>query len=258
MLKLRFAVFVLAALAIPALADDSPFAGTWKFNPSKSHLTGSTMTYTKTATGYRASNGSGLDFEFTLDGKDCPTPDGTTVSWTQTGDRSWDSVWKLNGKPITKVHRELSADGKTLSMTYTDLLPGGGTRDSAATYERVSGGPGLAGTWKDIKVKPAVDSMVISVPGPGQFKFYFPSDQTTAEGPADGTPVAVKGPTQPDGYQLSLKMSSPDKMEYSVLFQGKPVVQATNTLSGDGKILTSVSWTPGKESEKTTSIYEKE
>jgi hypothetical protein len=39
---------------------------------------------------------------------------------------------------------------------------------------------------------------------------------------------------------------------------GKPISVAIQTLSSDGKTMTEVDWSPGKESEKSTAVYLKQ
>lgn len=54
---------------------------------------------------------------------------------------------------------------------------------------------------------------------------------------------------------LSFKMVSPTELSYISKFNGKPDAYGTQTLAADGKTLTDVSWSPGKESEKSTAVY---
>src|SRR5271168_948167 len=84
--------------ALPALAADNPWVGTWKLDPAKSHFTGDTFTYSKATNGrIHFSDGSTETYDFGLDGKEYPTPLGRTTIWTAAGDNAWDSVTKFNG-----------------------------------------------------------------------------------------------------------------------------------------------------------------
>jgi hypothetical protein len=49
-----------------------------------------------------------------------------------------------------------------------------------------------------------------------------------------------------------------NKLMYTQKLDGKVRSEATWTLSPDGKSYTSVSWLTGKESEKTTVVFEKQ
>ena len=67
-----------------------------------------------------------------------------------------------------------------------------------------------------------------------------------------------KGPTAPAGLMISNKNDGPDKVLTIVTLNGKELGRDVMTLSADGKTITDVSWTPGKESEKQTYVYEKQ
>jgi hypothetical protein len=250
---------LLAASAGAASAADSPFAGTWKLNVEKSSLAGQTLAYTATATGFQFSNGSTVKFDFALDGKEYPVIPGRTVSWTKSGDSTWDSVYRDGkGTVVSKVHRVLSADGKTMTVVSTDYHADGTTAEETDVRARVSGGPGLAGTWKEVKVSRATETMIISVPSAGHVRYEFPSQKEITEGPVDGTPLHVQGPTEPEGATIAYIQSTPTELTWSYAVKGTVLWKGTDTVSSDGKLLTSVSWAPGKESEKTTEVYNKQ
>jgi len=257
--RFALALIVLAAGAGIALAADSPFAGTWKLNLEKSKFTGYTFTYATTATGFHYSDGGPVAFDFAIDGKDYPVIDDRTSSWTKNGDNSWNTVSKDGkGTVLSKGTMTLSADGKTLKGTYTDYRPDGSTSNGSDVYTRVSGGPGLAGTWKNVKVNTVSDSFSITVPATGQYKIEYPDYKITVEGTADGTPATVKGPTIPDGYVASYKPTGADKWEYSYTLKDKLLTKGFLVVSDGGKKLTDTSWKVGKESEKSIAVYDKQ
>lgn len=251
-------MFALASLGLAA-ATDSPFAGTWKLNVEKSKFTGNTFTYAATATGFHFSDGGPMQFDFAIDGKDYPVIDDRTESWAKTGEDSWDRVIKDDkGTVLSKTKISLSADSKTLNETYTEYRPDGSTSEGSDVYARVSGGPGLAGTWKDVKAKASSDSFSISVPASGQYKIDFPSYKASVAGSTDGTPAAATGPILPDGYMASYKAVGADKWEYSYALKGKVLTKGVMVVSDGGKKLTDTSWRVGKESEKSVAVYEKQ
>jgi hypothetical protein len=53
-------------------------------------------------------------------------------------------------------------------------------------------------------------------------------------------------------------MASPTKMSYINKVNGKATGYGIQTLAADGKSFTDVSWSPGKESEKSTAFYAKQ
>jgi hypothetical protein len=250
---------ILAVSASAASAADSPFSGTWKLNVDKSTLAGQTLTYTKTATGFGFSNGSTVKFEFGLDGKDYTVIPGRTVSWTKSGDNSWDSVYKDGkGTVVSKVHRVLSADGKTMTVVSTDYHADGTKSEETDVRARVSGGPGLAGKWKEVKISRESDTMIISVPSAGHIKYEIPRQKETMEGAVDGSPSRVQGPSALEGATIAFKQMSPTELAWTYASKSTVIQKGTDTVSSDGKSLTSVSWAPGKESEKTSEVYDKQ
>ncbi len=256
MKKPGLALALFAITALPASAADSPFAGTWKLNVPKSHFTGDTFTYTRNPSGVMHYSDGGVEYDFGTDGKPYPTLGDHTTTWTRADEHTWDSISKAGTTVIRKAHRVLSADGNTLIVTFIDLRPDGGTDESSNTYTRVSGGPGLAGTWKDVRAKVPSETISISVPSPGQIVYEDPGYKLKVAGPTDGTPITVTGPTVPEGFVIMYKAAAPNKLEYTIKFKDKATNQGVMTVNG--KTLTDVEWIPGKEDEKSTSIYDRQ
>jgi hypothetical protein len=256
---LLICAFALFA-TLPVLAADNPWIGAWKLDPAKSHFTGDTFTYSKAANGMmHFSDGSTFNFDFNIDGKEYKTVYDRTTTWTAAGDNAWDTVMKANGKVLGKSHRQLSADGKTLTITGTGTKPDGTTFNDVSVYTRVTGTTGLVGKWRSTKVTiSAPDSSVVSSPSPGIMHWDIPAYKETVEGKFDGTDLPITGPEVPPGLTLAVKPSSPTKYSYTVKANGKPVSYGIQTLAADGKSFTDVSWNPGKESEKSTAFYAKQ
>lgn len=257
-------LIILAAVALPvglALAADNPWIGTWKLDPAKSHFTGETITYSKGSGGLmHFSDGSTSSYDFGIDGKEYKAWANRTVSWTATGDNSWDTVVKANGALIAKSHRELSADGNTLTITFTGNQPDGKAFNDKEVYTRTSGTTGLAGTWRSIKVTNpgGPQTFEITSPSAGVLHTEIPDMKATTEGRLDGSDHVITGPTMPPGMTIAQKSDSPTKVTYTIKVDGKVEGQGIQTLAPDGHSFTDVSWNPGKESEKTTAVYVKQ
>ncbi len=86
----------------------------------------------------------------------------------------------------------------------------------------------------------------------------YPENKEWIEGKADGTDHPVRGPRIPDGTSMSFKMLSPTELSYTDNFDGKALGYGIQTLSANGKTPTDVSWSVGKESEKSTAVYVKQ
>src|SRR5436305_14324368 len=91
---------------------------------------------------------AGQSYTFKADGKDYPTPWGGMESLKAKDANTWEVIDKANGKVLATSTMTLSADAKTLTMDSKRLKASGESSDDSAVYQRVSGGPGLAGTSK--------------------------------------------------------------------------------------------------------------
>jgi hypothetical protein len=256
-------LLVGALLAVPtgaALAADSPWNGTWTLDPSKSHLTGETFTYSKGPGDLlHYSDGSTVNYDFGIDGKEYKAWANRTVTWIAAGENAWDSVYKIEGKVFTKVHRDLSADGKTLTITAAGTNPDGSSYHDESVFERVTGTAGLIGAWRSVKVQSSGPrQFVISSPAPGVLRYELPDLNESVEGRADGSDHPVTGPTAPPGFTSGFKLVNPTKLTYVLKINGKPDSYGVQTLAPDGRSFTDTSWNPGKESEKTTAVYVKQ
>jgi hypothetical protein len=245
---------------VPALAADNPWIGTWKLDPAKSQLTGDTFTYSKAANGMmHYSDGSTINFDFGIDGKEYKAAYDRSTIWTVAGDNTWDTVVMANGAVLRKSRRQISADGKTLTLTVERTRPDGSTEKEVDVYTRETGTTGLIGKWRSTKISiTAAQTYLLSSPAPGVIRMEYPEYKISIEGKADGTDHSVTGPDRPAGTTLSFKMVSPTELTYTSKFNGTPDAYGTQTLSADGKTLTDVSWRPGKESEKGTAVYIKQ
>jgi hypothetical protein len=260
MRKLAVALALVLLSAIPAIAAENQFVGTWKLDLAKSNFVGDTFTYTQLQNGMmHFSDGSAVNADFGLDGKDYPDPFGQTISWKSAGDNVWNTVSKMNGKVLSEGHVELSDGGNTLTIKDHGTKPDGSSFNDETVYKRVGAGSGLAGKWRSTKVNiSAPNTYVVSAPSAGAVRWEIPEYKEVVEGKTDGSDLPLSGPTAPKGLTLSIKMMGPKKLEYSVKLNGKTIAMATQTLSADGKTITETSWSPGKESEKQTAVYTKQ
>ena len=259
MRKLILAAALCTLTSLPALAADSPWAGTWKLDPARSHFTGETFTYSRSANGMmHYSNGSSENYDFAPDGKDYPTGFDGVVAVTGKGPTAWQEVFKRNGATLSTGEFSLSPDEKTLSATFTGTKPDGTTFNNEETYTRVSGTKGPEGKWKSTKVNiSAPGSWIISFPSADTIKWDIPDYKETVEGKTDGSDLPISGPTAPKNMTLAVKLTG-KKISYTVKHEGKPIGRGNVTLSADGKAATDVSWNEGKLNEKTSAVFEKQ
>lgn len=252
---------MLALTAGSAFAAESAWIGTWKLDPAQSHFTGDTFTFSQgPGSLLHYSDGSTASYDFGIDGKEYKTWSNRATTWTPTGNKTWDSVTKISGRVLVKSHHVLSADDKTLTMTFTGTRPDGTAYREEDVYERVSGSAGLIGTWRSVKVSEpgGPRQFVISSPAPGVLHYDVPDMKATAEGRTDGSDTPLTGPDVPPGATIAFKALSPTKMKYVMKINGNADSIGEQTLATDGRSFSDVSWTPGKENEKTIGVFVKQ
>lgn len=255
-LTLTFGMAALACASMSAFAS-SPWDGTWKLNEAKSKMTGSTFSVSKDGDMYLL-KASTVTFKYACDGKDYPVIADRTFSCTMSG-MTMNSVSKGSGKTLSTTKRDISADGKTLTEVETGTRPDGTSFTDTETYLRAAGsGTSLVGTWKNTKVtQSAPDVMVLKLNG-DVLHSENPGYKSTIDAKLDGTPAPIVGPTVPEGVMLSNKAEGNNKVISVETYKDKELSKDIMTLSADGKWITDVSWTPGKEAEKETFVYEKQ
>ncbi len=260
MKKALLILCLTASCALPALAAENLWLGTWKLDVAKSHFTGDTFTYSKAADGkMHFSDGSAFNFDFGIDGKEYKSVEGRETRWTLAGDNAWNSVSSYNGTVLSTTHHSLSPDGKTLTIVSTGKKPDGSAFKNEEIYTRVTGTTGLIGKWKSTKVTiSAPDGYVIHAMDSKHFDWEIPAYKERVSGAPDGSDSIIAGPTVTPGTTLAVKWTTPLKVSFEVKEGGKIVGYETDAISADGKSLTEVSWSPGKESEKSTSVYFKQ
>jgi hypothetical protein len=251
-------ICLLALIASGLTAADLPFAGKWKMNPSKSEFGGMTMTYEQLAGGEMKATEEGQSFTFKLDGKDYPTPWGTTSAWKTIDAHTWESTDKVNGKVTGTDTLKLSADGKTLTVDSKNVRADGGTSNDTAVAERVSGGPGLAGTWRTKNVKTnAPGIMDLSASGTDGLKLSFVDEGGTCTAKFDGKDAPAAGSMWPAGWTCSLTRTGAQGFDATWKKDGKAMFKESYTVSADGKSLTNVEGPMGS-TEKVKIVYDRQ
>lgn len=123
----------MCILTLTLVAAESPFAGTWKLNPSKSTLEGGLAS---TATVRIEPDGSGLKisvesvnaqgqpvnftYQATLDGKSVKVTGSPTADETSTrrvNSHTYTATGMKNGKVVFVDRRTVSKDGKTMTIS---------------------------------------------------------------------------------------------------------------------------------------------
>ena len=252
-----FAALLSLAAVSPCFAADSPWTGTWKENLSKSKLAGSTIVITKTATGYHFTSGV-VAYDFALDGKPVKTAGTGTIAYSAASDGGIDVVQTANGAVVLKQHRTFSADGKLMTMKNTSFAADGTTSTSETVRKRMSGTTGLVGEWVNAKVTDTEPTVMTTAVKGDMLHLQLLHSKVSFDAKLDGTDAPVSGPRVSPGSTASYKSASPAKLTYTNKLNGTVMSQGVMMLSADGKTITDETWIPGKESEKTIEVYEKQ
>jgi hypothetical protein len=220
-------------------AADLPYAGKWKVNLAKSDFGQTTYTFDSLPGGEWQSTAFGVTYKFKMDGKEYPDGMGGMVSWKAAGANTWEMTAKANGK-VTEVDTfKLGSDGKTLTDTAKQMKVDGGSIESTTVFDRVSGGPSLAGKWKTKKVSGASGMIEMIASGPNGLSFKDPDMGMTCDAKLDGKDYPCTGPMLPPGFTVAIK--NPGRsLDLDVKKDGKTFFTATYTVSADGKTMTEV------------------
>jgi hypothetical protein len=230
-------IAVLVAVAVLCLAADLPYAGKWKVNLAKSDFGQTTVTMESLPGGEWQSTAFGVTYKFKMDGKENPDGMGGTIAWKEESPSMWGTVSKANGKVTETDTFKLSADGKTLTQTSKQMKADGGSLDGTTVYERVSGGPSLAGKWKTKKVSGGSSSMEFVASGTNGLRYHDLDINMSCDMKLDGKDYPCSGPTIPPGFMAAIQNTGKG-LDLSVKKDGKVFFTATYTVSADGKTMT--------------------
>ncbi len=254
-LRIGFAMFVaLAYLSSTARAQPS-FAGSWKLNLAKSHLTGQTLSIEKKPSGLMHFDMQGFAYDFDVSGKDFPTPDGGTAAWREVNPTTWEATNKVNGKTIATY--QLTLNGDTIAAVMKATKPDGSALEQTSAWSRVSGGPGFLGTWKSTDVKGAPNTLQIALAGPDGITVTYPEFQISCKGSFDGKDYPVTSAGGSMKQTFTFEKTGTNSIKITTKVAGKPFYVDVFTLSLDGKTLTD-DGNPVAVKEPVKAVYERQ
>ncbi|MEO8070865.1 MAG: hypothetical protein ABI652_05650 [Acidobacteriota bacterium] len=248
-------LLAVAVMVTGFVAADAPYAGKWKLDPAKSQLTGDTVTIKKLPDGMLQFDSQGFVYNFRPDGKDYPTPIGGTVSWKGAGPDTWDVTNRLKDKVVSTVHIVLKGDRQALTIKV--MKPDGGTVDSTASYNRVSGGPGIEGVWRSSEFKPQATVLQISSDGADSVALKDESG-FAVNGKFDGKDHPASGTLAGASYAFSFRKVGERAFEMTAKLDGKPYYQDVFTVSADGKTLTDEGTPLNAKAETVKAVYDRQ
>src|SRR5260370_6799189 len=220
-------------------AADAPYAGKWKMNVAKSNFGDTTVTYEQMSDGEMKTTADGQSYTFKTDGKDTMTPWGVTVAWKAIDGNTWELTEKTNGKVSSTSTLKLASDGKMLSLDGKRVKADGGTSDESMTFQRLSGGPGLAGKWKTKNLKTSSPEMMTLTPKDSDgLSISMVNEGGVCDAKFDGKDYAATGAVWPSRWTCRIAKNGANGFHVTWKKGGKEMDNSTLTASASGKRLT--------------------
>lgn len=248
-------IAIVVAIAAASLAQAPTFSGTWKLNVAKSQLTSQTVTFEKKPNGLIHFDSQGYTYDFDLEGKEHPLPDGGTTAWRQVDPATWETTNRANGKVIVTYRSVVKGDSMELVMAMPKA--DGTSTDMTSNWTRLSGGPGLLGKWRSTQVNGAAPTMELSVNGTNGIAIKMPEVQMECTGKFDGKDYPVNLAGAAVKQTLAFERRGPASFKMTTKIDGKPFYTDVFTLSADGKTLVDEGL-PVSVSEPSKAIYERQ
>jgi hypothetical protein len=238
-------------------AADAPYAGKWTMNAAKSNFGDTTITYEQMPGGEMKATADGQSYNFKMDGKDNMTPWGMTVAWKAVDAKTWDVTEKTNGKVSATSTAKLSADGNVMAIDSKRVKAEGGTSDDAMTFQRVSGGPGLAGKWKTKNLKAnSPETLSLTPKGTDGLTISLGNEGAVCDARFDGKDHPATGAMWPSGWTCVIARNGERAIDLTWKKDGKDMYKSTLAASASGRVLTETGSAAGVN-EKFVVIYEK-
>ena len=271
MIKPIFQLLLVAGLATSSMgAENDPFVGKWKVNPSKSKLIDEMKVELAGPNKYTLTFGPDQVDTIVADGSDQPALSGTTFSITVKGPNRWEVIRKLKGRTLLTADWTLSEDGKTLNDAFTQYLPSGTTLFSEPlpdgsklflpyVYERTAGNSGFVGTWdsESAKVKAGLELQIQPYEGDG-LSFKRSDEQVVKKVKLDGNDYPDLDANGGDkGTAYSGRRVNERSLEITDKSKGKTTGTRQIELSTDLKTLTMTEHLVGQSRPKSILVFDR-
>jgi hypothetical protein len=234
------AAMSLLALNPASIAQSNPWNGSWKLDPSSLRFEGSTYSVATDDDGFTVTRGGEAQPKVVCDGKEHKTANDIMLTCAKSVD-GYAITANKDGKTTRKTTVSVSADGKTQTRKSEFFPPEGEPYTMTNVAERVSGAPGAAGEWKDVKFSSSQDSGILSIAVSGDsvdFKETDTPKPITCK--LDGTDAKTPG-----GGSMSVKLADPHTLKVTYKDdEGKVRRENTFVLNEDGTSITETDVTP--------------
>lgn len=229
----------LFALDLTCFAQANPWNGSWKLDRASLHYSGATFSVAADGDGFTVTRGGQAQPKVVCDGTAQKTPDGLMVTCTKSADGYAIAATK-DGRPTQNVTISISADGQTRT-SKSEIFPSDGAPFTRTMIsERISGGPGPAGEWREVKFSSSDDDGILSIAVHGDSVDF---KETDAPKPItcklDGTETKFG-----DTGTMSVRLADAHTLKVTYKNSGKVRRENTFALSEDGTTITETDVTP--------------
>lgn len=242
----------VVALALPCVAQQNPWNGSWKLDRSTLKYDGPTVSVAADAEGFTVTRSGNAGPKVVCDGKP-NAPDNGVVATCRKSGTGYEVENTRNGKPLNKVKIQISPDGKKITRTIDITPPNDSPFTITTTSKRISGGPGFSGTWKETGFTESQDTGVLTIEVKGDSVDFKETDNDkpiTCK--LDGTPTTVAGTRT-----MSVKQDGPRTLKVTYSNDGKAVRENTFVLSSDGKTVKETDVTPAPSPSTMSVMFHK-
>ena len=246
------ALVSFVALALPCVAQQNPWNGSWKLDRSTLKYDGPTVSVATDGDGFIVTRGGKAGPKLVCDGKPNAPDDGVIATCQKSGS-GYEVENTRDGKPVSKVKIELSPDGKQVTRTIDVTPPDGSPFTITTTSKRISGGPGFSGTWKETGFTESQDNGILTIEVKGDSVDFKETDNDkpiTCK--LDGTLTTVSGTRT-----MSVKQDGPRTLKVTYSNEGKVARENTFVLSADGKSVKETDVTPAPSPSTMSVVFHK-
>jgi hypothetical protein len=235
------------------IAQANPWNGSWKLDPSSLTYAGATFSVATDAEGFTVTRGGQAQPKVVCNETPQKGPDATMVTCTKSADGYTLAVTK-DDKPARNTTISVSSDGNTRT-SRSEIFPADGAPYTVTMVaERVSGGPGPGGEWKEISFSSSEDSGVLSIAISGDSVDFKETDSPkpiTCK--LDGTETKFDL-----GGTMAVKLADPHTLKVTYKDDaGKTRRENTFALSEDSATITETDVTPDPSPSKMSVVLHK-
>lgn len=236
-------------------AAEPAYLGHWVPDASQTDLSNITIQYEVVDSMTYRVTVDGQTYLMPTDGSEAETPWGGTMAVQQLDSLSWESIFRVGGNVIGTDTLRLSADGATLEVRGHRAGADGADEMSETRFQRVAGGPGLAGTWSGASTSGGmIGDLTIAASGDSALAITFASMQADCTPNLNGADAVATSPMFDGTWTCAVAEREDGGLTLTWKRSGEPRYISEYTVSANGDTLTEVS-TAAEVNEPVTVVY---